>query len=41
MAIVDAHNELSADRRIVVSGLPDPAAIVENGFGRYLAAPGD
>jgi len=38
-AIVSAYNELLPERGIQIGGLPDAAALMENGFGRYLAPP--
>jgi hypothetical protein len=38
-AIVDAYNTLLPERIIEAGGWPDPAVLVEDGLGRYLASP--
>jgi hypothetical protein len=38
-AIVDAYNGLVPDRSIVIGGLPNLEALMENGLGRHLASP--
>lgn len=38
-AIVDAFNTLVPEKAITVGGWPAPAALLEDGLGRYLASP--
>jgi hypothetical protein len=38
-AIVDAYNTLVPERVIEVGGWPDPAVLMEDGFGPHLAPP--
>jgi hypothetical protein len=39
MAIVDAFNTLEPERAILIGGWPEPAALMADGLGAYLASP--